>query len=45
MHQGQGNVLISDGSVQQLSSSRFRQQLSNTGDVTAAPGPNTILMP
>jgi prepilin-type N-terminal cleavage/methylation domain-containing protein len=44
-HQGQGNVLLSDGSVQQVSSSRLRQQLSTTGDTTTVPGPNTFLFP
>jgi prepilin-type N-terminal cleavage/methylation domain-containing protein/prepilin-type processing-associated H-X9-DG protein len=32
IHQGQGNVLLSDGSVQQLTTSRLRQQLANSGD-------------
>ena len=47
-HQGQGNVLLSDGSVQQVSSSRLRQQLTTTGDTTgttANAGPNTFLFP
>jgi prepilin-type N-terminal cleavage/methylation domain-containing protein len=49
MHQSQGNVLLTDGSVQQLSSSRLRQQLANSGDNTATAGtttgPNTFLFP
>ena len=34
MHQKNGNVLISDGSVQQLSSARFREACKNTGDMS-----------
>jgi type II secretory pathway pseudopilin PulG len=45
MHQGQGNLLISDGSVQQVSSSRMRTQFANTGDISSTPGPNTLLFP
>jgi len=50
MHQGQGNVLICDGSVQQYSSSKLRIALSQTGDLTASSGsanwgPNTIIFP
>ena len=45
MHQGQGNVLLSDGSVQQVSSSRLCQQLSTTGDSTTVPGANVFLFP
>ena len=50
IHQGQGNVGLCDGSVQQLSSSRLRQQLSTTGDTTPTPtsgigGPNTLAFP
>ena len=48
MHQSRGNVLMTDGSVQQLSSSRLRQQLANSGDNTftsTAGGPNTFLFP
>jgi len=44
-HQGQGNILLSDGSVQQVSGSRLRQQLSTTGDTTTTPGANTFLFP
>lgn len=46
MHQKNGNVLISDGSVQQLSSPRFRETCRNSGDTTTtAPGVNTLLFP
>ena len=45
MHQGKGNVLLADGSVQQLDSVRLRQQLSTTRDTTLTPGPNTLLFP
>jgi competence protein ComGC len=48
MHQGEGNVLVADGSVQQLDSVRLRQQLSATGDTTTSgywTGPNTLLFP
>jgi prepilin-type processing-associated H-X9-DG protein len=45
MHQGKGNVLLADGSVQQLDSTRLRQQLSATGDTTTQPGPNVLLFP
>ena len=44
MHQGQGNVALTDGSVQELSSPRLRGQLLNTGD-TSFPGPNELLFP
>ena len=45
MHQKQGNVLLADGSVQQLSSSRLRDQLRNTGDTTTTTGVNTLMFP
>ena len=46
MHQQNGNVLLSDGSVQGFSSSKLRCQLSNSGDPnTLAPGPNTLAFP
>jgi prepilin-type N-terminal cleavage/methylation domain-containing protein/prepilin-type processing-associated H-X9-DG protein len=48
MHQGNGNVLLTDGSVQQLSSSKLRDQLRNSGDPNgggAGFGPNTLLFP
>jgi prepilin-type N-terminal cleavage/methylation domain-containing protein/prepilin-type processing-associated H-X9-DG protein len=45
-HQKNGNVLLADGSVQQLSSSRLRTQLSTTGDTTTANlGANTLCFP
>jgi prepilin-type processing-associated H-X9-DG protein len=45
MHQSKGNLLLVDGSVQQLDSVHLRQQLSATGDTTPTPGPNTLLFP
>lgn len=36
MHQKNGNALITDGSVQQLTSSKLRDQLRNSGDPTPA---------
>jgi prepilin-type N-terminal cleavage/methylation domain-containing protein len=48
LHHGQGNVLLSDGSAQQLSAARLRDLLRNSGDTSGAPsspGPNTILFP
>jgi prepilin-type processing-associated H-X9-DG protein len=49
MHQGKGNVLLGDGSVQQLDSVRLRPQLAATGDTIStagtAQGPNTLLFP
>jgi prepilin-type N-terminal cleavage/methylation domain-containing protein len=48
LHRGLGNVLLSDGSAQQLSSSGLRTLLRNTGDTSTmptSPGPNTILFP
>ena len=48
MHHGNGNVLMSDGSAQQLSGSRLRDWLLNTGDTSttpSSPGPNTALFP
>jgi hypothetical protein len=45
MHQGQGDVLLVDGSVQQLNSAELRQVLTNSGDTTATPGRNTCLFP
>ncbi len=44
MHQQQGNVALTDGSVQQLSSRRLRGQLLTSGD-TSFPGPNELLFP
>ena len=34
MHQKNGNALLSDGSVQQLSSAKLREQARNSGDTT-----------
>jgi prepilin-type N-terminal cleavage/methylation domain-containing protein len=45
IHQSQGNILLCDASVQQISSSGLRTQLRNSGDLTTTPGPNTILYP
>jgi len=48
IHRGQGNVLMTDGSVQQVSSSRLRDLLRSSGDSSTAPsspGPNTLLFP
>jgi prepilin-type N-terminal cleavage/methylation domain-containing protein len=45
LHQKQGNVGLSDGSVQQLTSARLREQFRNSGDTTSAPGANVLLFP
>ena len=48
IHRGFGNVLMSDGSAQQVSSARLRDLLRNSGDTSgtpSSPGPNTILFP
>jgi len=45
IHQQAGNLLLCDGSVQQVSSSGLRTQLQNSGDTTTTPGPNTLLFP
>jgi type II secretory pathway pseudopilin PulG len=51
MHQAQGNVLLTDGSVQQLSSIRLREALRRTGDssftryTVLSPGGNNIIFP
>ena len=34
MHQEKGNVTLSDGSVQQLSKSKFKEAARNTGDAS-----------
>ena len=44
-HQQAGNLLLCDGSVQQVSSSGLRTQLQNSGDTTSTPGTNTVLFP
>jgi prepilin-type N-terminal cleavage/methylation domain-containing protein/prepilin-type processing-associated H-X9-DG protein len=41
MHQSQGNVLLADGSVQALSSSRFRDQLRTSNDQTTGGPPSS----
>jgi len=50
MHQKNGNVLLGDGSVQQLSSSKLRDQLRTSGDSGSGPGqvgsgPNVLMFP
>src|SRR5436189_3224149 len=48
IHRAQGNVQMSDGSAQQVSSARLRELLRSSGDSSAtpsSPGPNTILFP
>lgn len=48
MHRSQGNVLMTDGSAQQLTSARLRESLRNSGDSStspSSPGPNTLLFP
>jgi prepilin-type N-terminal cleavage/methylation domain-containing protein/prepilin-type processing-associated H-X9-DG protein len=48
IHQKNGNVLMCDGSAQQLSSGRLRDLLRSSGDTSgtpSSPGPNTILFP
>jgi len=37
MHQNFGNVLLTDGSVQQLSNSKLRDQFRNSGDTAGMP--------
>ena len=53
MHQKNGNALLADGSVQQLSSPKLREQLRNSGDQTSVAGldgggsglPNRLMFP
>jgi prepilin-type N-terminal cleavage/methylation domain-containing protein/prepilin-type processing-associated H-X9-DG protein len=45
IHQKQGNVGLADGSVQQVTSTRLRDQFRNSGDTTTQPGANTLLFP
>ena len=45
LHQKQGNVGLSDGSVQQLTSTRLRDQFRNSGDTTTTPGANVLMFP
>lgn len=47
-HRAVGNVLMTDGSAQQVTSSKLRDLLRNSGDTSTAPtspGPNTLLFP
>jgi prepilin-type N-terminal cleavage/methylation domain-containing protein len=48
VHRASGNVLLSDGSAQQVTSSKLRDLLHSTGDTSTmpnSPGTNTILFP
>jgi prepilin-type processing-associated H-X9-DG protein len=46
MHQQAGNVLLCDGSVQQVNSPNLRTLLQNSGDTNPPPiGPNALLLP
>lgn len=46
MHQKAGNVAMADGSTQQYSSAKLREQLRQTGDTTTtSPGQNTLMFP
>jgi prepilin-type N-terminal cleavage/methylation domain-containing protein len=48
IHHANGNVLMNDGSVQQVTGNRLRELLRNSGDTSGAPsspGPNTVLFP
>jgi prepilin-type N-terminal cleavage/methylation domain-containing protein len=45
MHQKNGNVLLSDGSVQQLSSAKLREAAKNSGDTSANNQQNMLLLP
>jgi prepilin-type N-terminal cleavage/methylation domain-containing protein/prepilin-type processing-associated H-X9-DG protein len=51
MHQKNGNVALADGSVQQFTSSKLREQCKQTGDNSAtagtvvSPGGNVLLIP
>jgi prepilin-type N-terminal cleavage/methylation domain-containing protein len=48
IHRSAGNILMTDGSAQQLTSSRLRDTLRTTGDTSGtptSPGPNTLLFP
>jgi prepilin-type N-terminal cleavage/methylation domain-containing protein len=47
-HQKQGNIGLADGSAQQVTISKLREALRNTGDTTAATGgsgPNRLVFP
>lgn len=48
IHHGFGNVLMTDGSAQQVSGARLRDLLRNSGDTSrtpSSPGQNTLLFP
>ncbi len=53
MHQKQGNIALSDGSVQQYSSAKLRENLRSTGDtsgnksgyISAGTGGNNVIFP
>jgi prepilin-type N-terminal cleavage/methylation domain-containing protein len=45
MHARNGNVLLSDGSAQQVNSLRLREMLISTGDTSGSPGTNTLFFP
>ena len=45
MHQRQGNVALSDGSVQQFSEGKLRDALRTTGDTSAIDRQNWLLFP
>ena len=45
VHRRQGNLLLSDGSAQQVSSPNLREACRNSGDTSASPGPNTLFFP
>ncbi len=48
LHRGNGNVLMTDGSAQQVTSARLRDLLRASGDTSStpsSPGPNTMLFP
>lgn len=45
MHPSQGNILLMDGSAQQVSGSKLREAFRVSGDTTTTPGPNTLMFP
>ena len=45
MHRRQGNVLLADGSVQELSTARLLSQLANSGDTSSSSNQNLLLFP
>jgi prepilin-type N-terminal cleavage/methylation domain-containing protein len=44
MHQASGDIVLGDGSVQQMSNARLREQLKNSGDPAGAAG-NILQLP